>query len=143
VVCAQPQRPVLLARDIPGRIAEALRFNSANNRVRLIACTLMPEHLHLVAQVREEGGDLLKFIHGFKKRTGRTIREAGIAGPVWQRSFWDRHLRPTESLARLVQYVAWNPVADGLCDRWDEWRYTWLDDDPERYGLDGKTVAGR
>lgn len=143
VLCTKPDRPVLVARDIPARVAEAMRFNSTNNGVELIACSLMPDHLHVAAQVGAAGGDLLKFIHGFKKRTGRTIREAGIIGPIWQRSFWDRHLRPSEPLAKIVQYVAWNPVEEGLCGTWADWRYTWLDDAPGRYGLDGDARRSR
>jgi putative transposase len=135
VFCTRPDRPVLIARDIPTRIAEAMRFNAANNGVELIAWSIMPDHLHAAARVSSGGGDILKFIHGFKKRTGRTIREAGIIGPIWQRSFWDRHLRPNERLARLVQYVAWNPVHEGLCDTWDQWEYTWLAQSPARYAL--------
>jgi len=134
-------RPVLIARDVPSRVSDALQFNAPNNGVELIAWSIMPDHLHVAAQVGRDGGDLLKFINGFKKRTGRTIREAGFVGPVWQRSFWDRHLRPKEPLAQLVQYVAWNPVEAGLCSHWYQWLHTWFNDDPRRYGL-AATDAG-
>ncbi|MFO8082625.1 MAG: transposase [Armatimonadota bacterium] len=136
VFCTNPDRPVLNARDIPSRVREAVEFNAENNGLELIAWSIMPDHLHVAAQVGSDGGDLLKFIHAFKKRTGRTIHEAGVAGPIWQRSFWDRHLRPKETLAQLVQHIAWNPVDGGLCDHWNQWRYTWLNDDPKRYGLE-------
>jgi len=135
VVCTCKGRPVLLARDIPSRVTKALRFNARSNGVELIAYSIMADHLHVVAQVGRGGGDLLKFIHGLKKRTGRTIRQAGIIGPIWLRSFWDRHLRPDEPLSELVRYVAGNPVEAGLCRRWHEWPYTWLNADPRRYGL--------
>jgi len=143
VICACEGRPVLPAHDIPSRITEALRVNAANNGVQLIAYSIMPAHLHAAAQVGCEGGDLPKFIHAFKKRTGRAIREAGIIGPIWLRSFWDRHLRPKEPLATLVRYVAWNPVEAGLCHHWQEWPYTWIDADARRYGLAGTSDPGR
>ncbi len=143
VICTKSSHPILLARDIPGRVTEALQFNAANNGVELVAWSIMPDHLHAVAQVGRDGGDILKFIYGFKKRTGRTIRQAGIVGPVWLRSFWDRHLRRDEPLAKIVHYAAMNPVEEGLCRRWQDWPYTWIDDEPWRYGLEDSTMRRR
>jgi putative transposase len=140
VICTKESHPILLARDIPWRVREAIEFNAQNNGVELVAWSIMPDHLHAVARVAELGGDMLKFIHGFKKRTGRTIHEAGILGPVWLRSFWDRHRRQKEPLSKLVRYVALNPVEEGLCARWQDWPHSWINDDPRRYGLEEITI---
>jgi len=73
-------------RTAPTLIAEALHVNARNHGCDLLAYCLMPDHLHVIA----------------------------LPPPIWQRSFWDRHLRPKEPLARLVRYVVHNPVAEGL-----------------------------
>ncbi len=135
VLCSKSQRPILTMRSAPSLLAEAIERNAANNGVDVMAWCVMPDHLHIVAQVGRDGGDLLRFLNGLKTRTGRTLRQAGLPGPIWLRSFWDRHLRPEEPLADLVSYVVHNPVNAGLCASWSEWPYTRVPGDPATYGL--------
>ena len=71
IFCAGRRRPVLTLRNAPELIIEALRFNAQNNGVGLIAWCLMPDHLHVIAQVEEDDGDLLRFVNGFKIVTKR------------------------------------------------------------------------
>ena len=134
VVCATDARPILTMRFAPSLLAEAMTVNAATNGVELLAWCIMPEHLHIVAQVAPDGGDLLRFLSGLKTRTGRTLREAGLPAPIWQRSFWDRHLRPKEPLSGLISYVVQNPVRAGLCERWGEWPHTWVQGDRTTVG---------
>ncbi len=135
VVCTKDSRPILTLRNTPSVIAEALHFNAEHKGVELVCWCVMPDHLHFLARVGREGGDLLKFLHGFKTWTGRVLPEQGIPGPIWQRSFWDRHVRQNESLDKLVAYIVRNPVEEGLCRDWWQWPHMWLERSPENYGL--------
>jgi len=135
VLCSKYQRTVFTTRDAPGVIGESLHVNAQNQGIDLRAYCLMPDHLHLVAQVSRDGGNLLRFLHGFKTWTGRVLPSIGFPTPVWQRSFWDRHLRRDEPLRPVIAYVVRNPAEEGLCDDWRHWPYMWLDRPAEEYGL--------
>jgi putative transposase len=76
----------------------------------------MPDHIHVLACVAREGGDVLSFFESFKKGS------ANAAGKMdhrylWQRNFWDRHTRNRHDLRRCVTYILWNPVEAGLCEQ--------------------------
>jgi REP element-mobilizing transposase RayT len=43
--------------------------------------------------------------------------------PVWQRHFWDRQLRKSESYDQKWQYVIENPVRAGLVTKPEDWPY--------------------
>jgi len=98
--------------------------------VHVSAYCIMPDHLHAVVLVAEDGGDLGKWVRYFKREAARAAHLKG----VWQRSFWDRHVREREDEAELVRYVLANPVRRGLCDRWYEWPYSWADSEDDSRG---------
>ena len=50
-------------------------------------------------------------------------RRKGGAG-VWQRRFWEHHIRDEDDLARCVAYCHWNPVKHGLVGRPEDWAWS-------------------
>ena len=92
-VNVQGRRSVLLDGTRPDLIVCSLRTNAEASGCGLIAHCIMPDHVHVVACVSEEDGDLVGFIEGFKRDSGYALSRAGVANPVWQRSYWDRHVR--------------------------------------------------
>ena len=89
----------------------------------MIAATLMPDHIHVLACVSREGGDVLSFFEAFKR--GSAINAPSLGVPrLWQRDFWDRHTRNDHDLTRCVTYILWNPVEEGLCERPEDWPFT-------------------
>jgi putative transposase len=80
----------------------------------------MPNHLHLMAQVRETPlGGLVK---GWK---GRIAREAnkllGRQGAFWQRDYWDTYMRDEAQVIRARRYIEQNPVKAKLACAAEEW----------------------
>ena len=47
-------------------------------------------------------------------------REAGL----WQRRFWERHVRDEDELAAGVRYCWINPVKHGLVERPEDWPWS-------------------
>jgi putative transposase len=45
-------------------------------------------------------------------------------GRVWQRRFWERHIRSDEEFAAAVRYCWINPVKHGLADHPDAWPHS-------------------
>jgi len=123
-VCTKDRRPELTRRGIPEVLVEALDHNATNNGCEIIAYCIMPDHLHVMACVAQQGGDLIALIDGFKKRTGRALRQMGASFPVWQRNYWDRHARSDRDLAEAIEYILMNPVRKGLCLRPEDWPHS-------------------
>ncbi len=122
-VCVSGQRSVLTRPGVPGLIAGTLQDAAAAHGCALVAYCIMPEHLHVLACVVEEGGDLVSFVETFKQTTGYSLSQEGARAPVWQRGFWDRHVRDSDDLAKAIQYILDNPVRRGLCARPEDWPY--------------------
>jgi REP-associated tyrosine transposase len=65
---------------------------------------------------------LEKWIAYWKSQSARHWPNPDHA-PVWQRHFWDRQLRRSESYAQKWQYVIENPVRAGLVTKPEDWPY--------------------
>ena len=50
-------------------------------------------------------------------------RAKGDAG-IWQRRFWEHHVRNEAEFAELLRYCWWNPVKHGLSDSPEAWPYS-------------------
>ncbi len=136
-ICAKDKRPVLTRDAIRGELTAALSVATGITGCELIAWCLMPDHIHVLLRVEQQGGDIIRFLHSYKTWTGRRMRTAGFARG-WERSFWDRHARSREDTANMVSYVLQNPVRAGLCQKWEQWphsEYCW--------GMRERRTAGR
>jgi REP element-mobilizing transposase RayT len=74
----------------------------------------MPDHLHWLLDGSEELSDV---VGRFKSFAGHALWKAGCAARgsrIWQRSYWDRFVRDTESLEATIDYILANPVRAGL-----------------------------
>jgi putative transposase len=85
------------------------------------AYVVMPDHLHVVVHLTQDSGDLLKWMRYFKREVSRALRQPGM----WQRSYWDRHMREEQDEETAEYYVLNNPVRRRLCDGVCDWPYSW------------------
>ena len=120
-LCVHRQRRVLTRAGIPSIVTKALQETARSNACGLIAYCIMPEHLHVLACVVTDGGDLISFTDEFKQTCGYALSRVGIRSPLWQRRLWDRHVRDSDDLANVVRYLLGNPVRRGLCARPEDW----------------------
>jgi putative transposase len=121
--CTDNRRPALLSSGLPGVLGDLLNGNARRHGCEIIAATLMPDHIHVLACVASEGGDVLSFFEAFKKGSANAAAERGLHY-LWQRNFWDRHTRNDHDLRRCVTYILWNSVEEGLCQQPKEWPFT-------------------
>jgi REP element-mobilizing transposase RayT len=84
--------------------------------VRIIAECLMPDHLHVVVQPREES--VIRWVNGFKSYSTRLSWGEGRRGPLWQPGFFDHLIRDDSELEATIGYVLRNPAEGGLGDLW-------------------------
>lgn len=97
--------------------AEVLRFE-------LLAFCFMPDHLHILAEGKDDWSYLIAFVQRFKQTSSFHFKRR-YGYQLWQQSFFDRVLRKDEDLATVAGYVFANPLHAGITD------------EPQHYPLSG------
>jgi len=131
--CTQDRRQFLVTGDAPDILTQVLDDCAALCGCGLIAWWIMPDHLHLLGYVREEGGSTWRLIEAIRRQSGYLLAAAGLTPPIWQRDFWDRHVRSHQDLDDVVAYILGNPVRAGLRESRDDWPHSALMGYPERF----------
>ena len=113
IVCAG--RNAHLAEPADARRLVAILIESAaRHRFKLHAYCAMPDHFHILAEGAFLTSDLREFVRVVKQRSAFEFRKAhGCA--LWEMSYYDRILRPKESIETVAAYILQNPVRRGLC----------------------------
>ena len=79
-------------------------------QIRVLALTVMPDHLHGILFVTEPlPVHLGKVINGFKAGCNRAAREMGAHLPLWEQGYTDGVLRGKGQLERWKTYINDNP----------------------------------
>jgi REP element-mobilizing transposase RayT len=85
---------------------------------------LMPDHVHFFARASQTADTMRAWVKMWKSVSARQILTTlHIAGPVWQKDYFDRYLRSGESYSEKWEYVKANPVRAGLVEHADQWPY--------------------
>ena len=156
----------LLVREV-GALREAVRETRAAHPFRIEAWVVMPDHLHAVWTLPEGDTAYSTRWGAIKARFSRSVpagqlrashvarRERG----VWQRRFWEHHIRDERDLWAHIEYC-WvsagppkaaigpvdrlrreraerrgNPVKHGFFDNPGDWPYSSFHRDRQRFGL--------
>jgi putative transposase len=131
VNCAD-RKASLLVKHI-ATLREVIHKVMIRHPFHINAMVVLPEHLHAIWTL--PGGDqdfstrwsLIKagfsrqLPEGEKWNPGRTSKgERGI----WQRRFWEHHIRDETDLERHVAYIHYNPVKHGYVRNPADWLYS-------------------
>ncbi|MGH2535381.1 MAG: REP-associated tyrosine transposase [Thermomicrobiales bacterium] len=112
---------VFADRALAGAVVAAIEERCAARDAGLDLCCLMPDHCHMVIQIKTTG--LIDVMGDVKSRTTRIWWTHGGAGPLWQRSFHDHGLRTARDYEETVRYVLENPVRAGLVEDWADYPF--------------------
>jgi putative transposase len=96
----------------------------------VIAYCIMPNHVHLVLMPYESSDtadySLMKIMHNIKRNSANYANKIlGRAGIFWQHESYDHFARDEKELERIIKYVLYNPVKEGLTDDWTKWKWTY------------------
>ena len=79
-------------------------------QIRMLALTIMPDHMHGIMFVTEPlPVHLGKVINGFKTGCNRAVQELGLAVPLWESGYTDGVLHGKGQLNRWIAYLSDNP----------------------------------
>lgn len=125
------RRSDLLVREV-GRLRAAVATTRAERPFQIDAWVVLPDHLHCVWTLPEGDADysvrwrLIKarFSRGLPKGPLRASHEVRQEHGIWQRRFWEHHIRDEADFAAHVRYCHMNPVKQGLVDRPGDWPYS-------------------
>ncbi len=121
-VCAFGRLALLVSPPCFDLIRKQLLQSAAAEGFAVLAYCVMPDHAHLLVEALVEDADLLRFVSGFKQRTGFAFKRlAGQA--LWQDGFHDHVLRADECARSVARYLLENPVRAGLVRHPQEWPY--------------------
>jgi putative transposase len=138
-VCLAERGSWLLVDEV-ARLREAVRVTRGERPFGVIAWVVLPDHMHCVWRLPEGDADystrwrLIKsrFSRGLPKGRMRPSHVVRQERGIWQRRFWEHHIRDEHDLAAAVQFCRINPVQHGLVERPEDWRWSSFDRDRTR-----------
>jgi putative transposase len=71
--------------------------------------------------------DILRLIKGATARECNKLLNR--AGAFWQHESYDHVVRDYNELLRIVEYVINNPVKASLCEKWEDWKWSYCNTD--------------
>lgn len=138
-VVSYRRQAVLCDEPIRYALRKAIQETRLKYPFSIDAWVLMPDHLHCIWRLPEGDRDYSKrwslikrsisiicadsynkqkWLNGSKKKH----RESTL----WQRRFWEHQIRDQQDFNRHLDYIHYNPVKHGLCERADAWPYSTL-----------------
>ncbi len=110
-------------------LREAVRQTMAERPFRIDAWVVLPDHLHAVWTLPEGDAEYSVRWRLIKARFSRglpvgPLRDSHVARQergIWQRRFWERHIRDDRDFAAHLRYCWFNPVKHGYVERPEDW----------------------
>ncbi len=88
----------------------------------MLACVVMPDHLHLVIRLDKDTlANVMKIFKGYAaKKTNDLLNRKGS---VFQNQYFEHYIRQDEGLINIVKCCWENPMRKGLVDYPGKWPY--------------------
>jgi putative transposase len=110
-----------LRKPAIGKIVEDALLHFDGERYRLLAWTIMPNHVHALIEpaAGHRLGDIVSSWTRFSARMAN--RALGRSGAFWQDDYWDTYIRNERHFHSVVSYIENNPVKAGLVADAADW----------------------
>lgn len=131
-------------------LREAVQKTRGERPFHIDAWVVLPDQLHCIWTLPEGGTDYSTRWGAIKARFSIAVRRAGFTPPIqlpvvktgryagvnpglrahkgevaiWQRRFWEHHIRSEADYAMHLRYCWLNPVKHGLAERAEDWPYS-------------------
>jgi len=147
---ALAERGSALLVDEVARLRAAVRVTKGELPFEIDAWVVLPDHIHAVWTLPPGDADFSTRWGAIKARFTMSLRRAGFTPPprlpvvttgryagvnpglrhdkgevaIWQRRFWEHHIRDEADYRAHVRYCWMNPVKHGFVTRPEDWRYS-------------------
>ena len=112
-------------------IVSDVALNLRNGLCRLYACTIMPNHMHLLLRPLGKGQGMVSISEILQRMKGASARRVNLylhrEGSLWCREYYDHWVRSGREFMNIVEYIRNNPVKAGLVKKPEDWKWTWVD----------------
>jgi putative transposase len=113
-------------------LRQAVRLTKPERPFRINAWVVLPDHMHCVWTLPEGDADFSTRWSVIKARFScamplghrRKSHEARREHGIWQRRFWEHHIRDEAAFAACVRYCWINPVKHGLVEHPRQWPFS-------------------
>jgi len=130
-VCLARRGDRLLVDEV-ARLRDAVRAVRNARPFSIDAMVILPDHLHAVWTLPEGDSDYsgrwsaikAGFSRGLPPRRQRDSHVARREKGIWQRRFWEHHLRDEAARSEAIRYCWINPVKHGLVEEPADWPYS-------------------
>ncbi|SHH73829.1 REP-associated tyrosine transposase [Marivita hallyeonensis] len=121
----------LLVREID-LLRQAVRVTKRERPFHIDAWVVLPDHLHCIWRLPRGDQDystrwrLIKsrFSRGLPPGQLRPSHMARHERGIWQRRFWEHHIRDEADYQAHLRYCWFNPVKHGLVTRPEDWPFS-------------------
>jgi putative transposase len=105
-------------------VVDALQYGQRQLRLyELRAWVLMVNHVHILIYPQASLSRITKAVKNFSARQANALQ--GRTGqPFWQDESYDHWVRGREELEKIVSHIERNPLAAGLVERVEDWRWS-------------------
>ena len=113
-------------------LREAVRVTKRERPFEIDAWVVLPDHMHCVWTLPEGDADFstrwsvikARFSRAMPPAPRRASHEARREHGIWQRRFWEHHIRDEADFRAHVRYCWINPVKHGYVERPEDWPYS-------------------
>ena len=128
VTCVTKKRK-LLFKEKNNRNLLMITINNVKqfHPFELLAYAILPNHIHLLIQTKDNNHDFSKIIQSIKGNfTANYKKQNRVSHPItlWQERFWDHIIRNEDDLRNHLDYIHWNPVKHGYVNEPNQWEYS-------------------
>jgi len=89
----------------------------------LLGFVVMPDHFHILIMPKE-GYKISSVVQKIKSLFAYKMREIGIKGSLWQKSFYDFIVYSEEKCREKLNYIHANPIRKGLVKDLRDYRFS-------------------
>lgn len=121
----------LLVREIEA-LRHAVRVTRLKRPFLIDAWVVLPDHMHCVWTLPEGDADYSGRMGQIKATFSKALPEGRLRSShvlrrekgIWQRRFWEHHVRNEQDFSACVQYCWANPVKHGFVTDLKDWPYS-------------------
>jgi putative transposase len=131
-VALRDRRAEWLVTEIEA-LRAAVRATRTRHPFHIDAWVVLPDHMHCLWTLPPDDSDFPRRWMMIKAEFSKSMPPTGDRPPslvrkrergVWQRRYWEYHIRDDRDYAAHMDYIHFNPVKHGLAETPEAWPYS-------------------